>query len=165
MNFKRRSAYVKLPDPSKDCPRKNCDGWLSLYGTPTDTGLKPVYFQCSNRANPDDSFRCKQRVIFSHHPGTCSVCDESINLQDVITTDWNQQWIHLRCSHRSVQPVTVFAVCLRCTTNIANASDAEPANLGGIDGYLHVSCTPKKRKLLLAGAASDSEFASSQESV
>lgn len=163
MNFKRKSAYVKLPDPNMDCPNRNCSGWLILYGVPTEPKPTPVYFQCSNRAHPDEAFRCKQRVIFSHHPGMCSICDVPILLKDIITTGWDQKWVHLRCAHRSVQPAEIFAVCLRCSGNIADAADAEPGNVGGMDGFLHLGCT-KKRRMQLAASDTDGDIVSSQES-
>lgn len=33
---RRRSAFIKLPDPKLNCPGKDCCGWLMLFGVPAN---------------------------------------------------------------------------------------------------------------------------------
>lgn len=162
MNIKRKSAFIQLRDPGLDCPRKDCDGWIVLFGTPGPPP-QPVYMQCSNHHHPDLQFRCNQPTIFSKKSSTCDACQTSIGLRDIISTGWDRKWIHFRCAHRSVKPPDVFAICLRCNLTINSIQESEPACLGGIDGYVHVGCTKRKRQE--DSGDDDSQWPSSQDSL
>lgn len=147
----------QMPDPDMDCPNPACDGWLNLYGDMKNR--KPLYFQCSNRLHAKLHLRCEQATIFSKRPGTCGSCKSPIALKDVITTNWDRTWIHLRCALTSNKPKDVFAMCLRCKVVIHEESDAVPSSTGGVSGFVHAACT-KKRK----SDDTDSEYTGSQQS-
>jgi len=152
-------GYVLLKDPQLDCPNRDCDGWLNLYGLAKDG--KPAYFQCSNKHHPDPNFRCDHATIFSKRVGTCTACGRSIAMRDIITTSWDRTWVHLRCAHGHIQPADVFAVCLRCRGNITNVTDSEPSTSGGVSGYIHVRCAKKRPRETFD--ETDTEPTSSQE--
>jgi len=90
--------------------------------------------------------RCSQPTIFSKRQGVCNVCNDTIAVRDIITSNWDHTWIHIRCAHVDTQPAYIFAVCLRCNSSILDAEDAEPASNGGIEGYIHARCAKKKTK-------------------
>lgn len=149
-----------LKDPQLDCPNPDCDGWLNLYGFAKDH--KPAYFQCSNKHHANVNLRCEQATIFSKRVGVCSACNKAIALRDIITTSWDRTWVHLKCAHIHTQPANIFAVCLRCKTNIYEETDADASSSGGVSGFVHVGCTKKRRLEVLA--ETDTEPLSSQES-
>ena len=155
--FKRRSAHCQLKDPGLDCPNKDCNGWLNLFGMVTADKPTPAFFQCSNRARG-----CNQPTIFSKKDSTCEVCDEPIKLKDLITTSWDRKWIHFRCTQRSIQPDNIFAICLRCNENIEDREDSVPSNNGGVEGFIHKRCSKKRS---LSTEDTDGEFTSSQGSL
>ena len=150
----RYSGFVLLKDPKIDCPCPTCDGWLNLYGT--SKGEVPTYFQCSNK--------CNQRTIFSKKITLCKGCDANINLKDIITTAWDQSWVHLGCAHRRPQPSNVYAVCLRCKMNINDPEDALPSKNHGVDGFIHKQCASARKRMRECDDATDSEFTNSQGS-
>mgnify|MGYP006183698525 FL=1 len=162
MNFKRKTAYTQLKDPGLDCPNKDCDGWLLLYGVPGTPRCTPVYMHCSNRMHSDPNLRCNQPTIFSTKTSKCVTCDEDINLKDIITTSWDRKWIHFRCAHKTIQPPDIFAMCLRCNLPINTVQDSESACIGGVEGYIHIGCTKRKRQ---EDAGDDPQYPSSQDSL
>jgi hypothetical protein len=164
LNNKRRTPYfTQLKDPKLDCPNKDCSGWLILFGIPGIPRPVPSFMQCSNKSHVDPSLRCSQPTIFSKRTSNCETCDKEIRVGDIITTTWDRKWVHIRCARRSVQPPDVFAVCLRCNLSIGTIHDSEPACIGGVDGYVHVGCTKRKRQE--DAEDTDEEFPSSQDSL
>jgi len=153
---KRKNAFIQLADPHLDCPSRLCDGWLILYGTPASPQPVPVYFTCSNK-----TVGCTQATIFSKRESLCNVCAKKILLRDVITTGWDNNWVHFDCAHRSVPPPNVFASCLRCKKNIANFEDSAPSRIGTMDGFVHLAC----KKRIFSSVESDASTANSQESM
>jgi len=158
----RPAAFTQLRDPKMDCPRRACDGWLNMYGNVRDKA--PVYFQCSNKMNPNPRHRCSQPTMFSKRTSVCNVCNSPIAIKDIITSNWDHTWVHIRCAYEDTQPADVFAVCLRCNTTIEDMNDADPATSGGVEGYVHSRCAKKRRGGGGGSDETDTEGFGSQES-
>lgn len=161
MSSYHKSAFIELPNPDLDCPNRGCSGWLSVYGTPDEPTPKPVFFQCSNKQNPNERFRCFHPTIFSKKEGNCSACSKVINTGDIITRSWEGAWVHLPCAYTLIKPKNIFAKCLRCGGDISKSSDADRATKGLIDGFVHLGCVKKRPR---QADETDEEVGSSQES-
>jgi hypothetical protein len=153
-------GFTAMKNLQLDCPSGTCEGWLNGYCSLTDEN--DVFFQCSNKLNPDPNQRCEQPTIASKRPGKCDACKEPIATGDLITTTWERKWIHIRCAHLDIRPADVFSLCLRCSANIMTKADASPASNGGISGFIHLRCMKKRR--LSVSEASDTDRSASQES-
>jgi hypothetical protein len=159
-------AYLQLPDVDMDCARSNCTGWLRVFGNAVT--LEPIYIQCSNKDHKVAELRCSKVTMFSRKESKCSVCEAKIIMKDIITQNWDNQWVHYTCAQSSIQPSNVYAICLRCTGEIATESDAVPSSVGTSEGFIHVKCSNRGKKRARHSSSSqeggtDDEFASSSQ--
>jgi hypothetical protein len=107
-------------------------------------------------------------VMFSKKESKCSVCSAKVLMNDIITQNWDNQWVHISCAITSVQPNNIFAMCLRCTHEIESELDAVPSSVGTTDGYVHVRCSnqnKKRSRAAMSDGDTDGDIVSSQGSV
>jgi hypothetical protein len=139
---KSLNNYICTPDTTLDCPLENCDGFMVIYRH-RDTN-EPAQVKCSNdKAKDPTKRRCYQRFMFSKFKSPCIACGSDIMEKEIIGLNTKDKWVHIICL--DINFPRTFQNCLRCREPIVSETDAEPSNLGPIDGFIHIKCRKNKK--------------------
>jgi hypothetical protein len=156
----RKFFALKGKDYDMDCPDPNCVGWLEFFSSVEDV-TRPQFVRCSN-FRKNDTGSCKLGIIFSKRDGICMACNKAVikvrRTQfatyhflffyvfkgTLIATKSYGNWFLVSCI-ASAPESCILERCLRCDLPIKENSPTEQAKCGNRDGFIHATCSGKRK--------------------